>query len=88
MRATSDASQDLANWTSRTLINPRQRRALRFDVTADAPTSGGPPPANFAPLPVPHPSDAAAVLDFVQRHKPVARYIRDAIAAAVDRHKE
>ncbi|KAG3088489.1 hypothetical protein PI125_g18341 [Phytophthora idaei] len=68
---------------SRTLINPRQCRALGFDVTADAPTSGDPPPANLAPRPVPQPSDAATVLNFVQRRETVARYVRDAIAAAV-----
>ncbi|KAG2884716.1 hypothetical protein PC117_g25761 [Phytophthora cactorum] len=79
---------DLADRVSRTPINPRQRRALGFDVTVDAPTSGDPPPANLAPRPVPQPSDAATVLDFVQRRETVARYVRDAIAAAVDQQKE
>ncbi|KAG2932684.1 hypothetical protein PC117_g13076 [Phytophthora cactorum] len=47
-----------------------------------------PPPANFNPSPAPQPRDAAAAQDFVQRRESVVRYLRDAIAAAVDRQKE
>ncbi|KAG3159207.1 hypothetical protein C6341_g14171 [Phytophthora cactorum] len=59
---------NIADWASRTLIKPRQRRR--------------------AVDPAPQPRDAAAAQDFVQRRESVVRYLRDAIAAAVDRQKE
>ncbi|KAG3121307.1 hypothetical protein PI124_g1137 [Phytophthora idaei] len=87
-RATSDASRGLADWTTRMLINPRQRWAVGFEVTPDKPSPAAPPPANFAPRQQPQPRDAAASLDFVQRRETVTRFVRDAIAAAVARQKE
>ncbi|KAI9998589.1 hypothetical protein PInf_003138 [Phytophthora infestans] len=72
--------------TTRTLINPRQRRrAVEYHATPGSATLPESPPANFEPNPEPLPRDVAATRDFVQRREYVIRYVRDAIAAAVDR---
>ncbi|GMF43598.1 unnamed protein product [Phytophthora fragariaefolia] len=47
-----------------------------------------PPPSNFLPNPEPQPRDAAAANAFLQQRESVMRYVRDAIATAVDRQKE
>ncbi|GMG14721.1 unnamed protein product [Phytophthora fragariaefolia] len=87
--ATRAAPSDTASWASRMLINPRQRpRAIAYEDTSGAATSPAPPPANFDPVPAPQPRDTAAVSEFLQRRQSVVRYVRDAIAVAVDRQKE
>ncbi|GMF46839.1 unnamed protein product [Phytophthora fragariaefolia] len=87
--ATRAAPSNIASWASRTLINPRQRpRAIAYEDTSGATTPPAPPPANFDPVPAPQPRDTAAVNEFLQRHQSVVRYVRDAIAVAVDRQKE
>ncbi|ETP38825.1 hypothetical protein F442_13657 [Phytophthora nicotianae P10297] len=47
-----------------------------------------PPPANFDPNPEPLPRDIAAAHGFIDRRDSIIRYVRDAIATAVDRQKE
>uniref|UniRef100_H3H3P6 Integrase catalytic domain-containing protein n=1 Tax=Phytophthora ramorum TaxID=164328 RepID=H3H3P6_PHYRM len=79
---------DIAAWTSRTLIDPRPRRAIEYQNAQDAAAPAAPIPANFDPLPAPQPQDTAAVRDFLQKRDSVVRYVRDTIAAAVDRQKE
>ncbi|KAE9305274.1 hypothetical protein PF001_g12662 [Phytophthora fragariae] len=87
--ATRAAPFDIASWTSRTLINPRQRpRAIAYENTSGAAAPPVPPPANFDPIPAPHPRGTAAVSEFLQRRQSVVRYVRDAIAVAVNRQKE
>ncbi|ETP41197.1 hypothetical protein F442_11595 [Phytophthora nicotianae P10297] len=46
------------------------------------------PPAYLAPTEAPQREDAAAVQEFVQQRESIIRYVRDAIAAVVDRQKE
>ncbi|KAE9332908.1 hypothetical protein PF008_g14713 [Phytophthora fragariae] len=87
--ATKAAPSDIASWTNWTLINPRQRpRAIAYEDTSGAAAPPAPPPANFDPIPASQPRDTAAVSEFLQRHQSVVRYVRDAIAVAVDRQKE
>lgn len=54
----------------------------------DATGPAAPSPANVDLTLEPQPRDAEVVNEFVQQRKTVARYVRDAIAAAVDRQKE
>ncbi|GMF36768.1 unnamed protein product [Phytophthora fragariaefolia] len=82
------APSDIAAWTSRTLIDPMPRRAIEYHDVQDAATPAAPVLANFDPLPAPQPQDTAAVRDFLQKRDPVVRYVRDTIAAAVDRQME
>ncbi|KAE9025245.1 hypothetical protein PR003_g12919 [Phytophthora rubi] len=79
---------DIAPWTSHTLIDPRPRRAIEYQDAQDASAPAAPILANFDPLPAPQPQDTAAVRDFIQKRDSVVRYVRDTIAAAVDRQKE
>ncbi|KAG3069086.1 hypothetical protein PI125_g23301 [Phytophthora idaei] len=79
----ASTSQDLTAWTSRTLIHPRQRRAVELQATPVAPTTPTTPPANFTRAP-----DAVAISDFVLQWQSVVRFVRDAIASAIDRQKE
>ncbi|ETP38248.1 hypothetical protein F442_14088 [Phytophthora nicotianae P10297] len=82
-------SPDIPAWTSRTLINPRQRpRAIEYEPVPDAADSAVSPPANFDPNPEPDPRDVAAAHEFMQRRESVICYVRNAIAVAVDRQKE
>ncbi|ETI29991.1 hypothetical protein F443_22890, partial [Phytophthora nicotianae P1569] len=82
-------SPDLTTWVSRTLINPRQRpRAIEYEPVPDAADSAVSPSANFDPNPEPSPRDVAAAHEFMQRRESIIRYVRDAIAVAVDRQKE
>ncbi|KAE9028585.1 hypothetical protein PR001_g11704 [Phytophthora rubi] len=85
---TRKASSDIAAWTNRTLINPSQRRrGIEFQDDSGA-GEVAPPQANFPPITEPQPRDAAAVNLFLQQREQVTRYVRDAIATAVDRQKE
>ncbi|KAG3080882.1 hypothetical protein PI124_g19271 [Phytophthora idaei] len=69
------APSTIAAWTSRTLINPRQRRrAVEFQATPDSVTATESPPANFDPDPEPQHHDAAAAQDFVQQRESVMRW--------------
>ncbi|KAG6578261.1 reverse transcriptase [Phytophthora cinnamomi] len=87
--ATRATPSDIAAWTSRTLIDPSQRRrAIGYQDTPGAVEVAAPSPANFDPNPESQPRDAAAVNEFLQRRHSVVRYVRDAIATAVDRQKE
>ncbi|KAE9023574.1 hypothetical protein PR003_g10553 [Phytophthora rubi] len=88
-RATRRAvPSDIAAWTSRTLIDPRPGRAIEYQDAQDAAAPAAPIPANFDPLPALQPQDTAAVRDFLHKRDSVVRYVRDTIAAAVDRQKE
>ncbi|GMF54553.1 unnamed protein product [Phytophthora fragariaefolia] len=83
------ASSDIAAWTNRTQINPSQRRrGIELQDESGAGEVAAPPPSNFLPDPEPQPRDAAAVNAFLQQPESVMRYVRDAIATAVDRQKE
>ncbi|POM66813.1 LOW QUALITY PROTEIN: Hypothetical protein PHPALM_17272 [Phytophthora palmivora] len=80
---------NIAAWTSRTLINPSMsRRAVEYHDTAGAAPGTAPPSANFDPNPESQPLDTAAVHEFTQRRQTIVRYVRDAIAMAVDCQKE
>ncbi|OWZ18043.1 hypothetical protein PHMEG_0007928 [Phytophthora megakarya] len=70
-----------AVWTSRRLINPISHRPDPVAATES-------PPANFASNVVPQRSDVVAVPEFVLQREGIVCYVRDAIAAAVDRQKE
>ncbi|GMF41007.1 unnamed protein product [Phytophthora fragariaefolia] len=86
---TRTASSDIAAWTNRTLIHPRQcRRGIELQDESSAGEVAAPPPSNFLPNPEPQPRDAAAVNAFLQQRESVMRYVRDAIATAVDRQTE
>ncbi|GMF24445.1 unnamed protein product [Phytophthora fragariaefolia] len=86
---TRTASSDIAAWTNRTLINPIQRRrGIELEDESGAGEVAAPPPSNFLPNPEPQPRDAADVNAFLQQRESVMRYVRDAIADAVDRQKE
>ncbi|OWZ01362.1 polyprotein, partial [Phytophthora megakarya] len=79
----------IAAWSSRTLINPRQRRSgIEYQDVSDAAETPVLTQVNFNPVPVPQPRDSAAVNKFVQEREFVVGYMRDAIAAAVDRPNE
>ncbi|ETL87682.1 hypothetical protein L917_13172 [Phytophthora nicotianae] len=87
--ATRTAPSPFAEWTSRALINPRQRRrAVELQPSPDSAPVAEPPPANFDPNPEPQPRDIAAAHGFVDQRDSIIRYVRDAIATAVDRQKE
>ncbi|KAG3178421.1 hypothetical protein C6341_g7968 [Phytophthora cactorum] len=78
-----------ADWTARTLINPgQQRRSIAYREASGATEPAVASFMNFDPNPEPQHRDAAVVRDLVQRHESVTRYVRDAVATAVDRQKE
>ncbi|GMF46490.1 unnamed protein product [Phytophthora fragariaefolia] len=66
----------------------RRRRGIELQDESGAGEVAAPPPSNFLPNPEPQPRDAAAVNAFLQQRESVMRYVRDAIATAVDRQKE
>ncbi|KAG2953005.1 hypothetical protein PC117_g2345 [Phytophthora cactorum] len=77
------------DWTARTLINPgQQRRSIAYREASGATEPAVASFMNFDPNPEPQHRDAAVVRDLVQRHESVTRYVRDAVATAVDRQKE
>ncbi|KAG2777592.1 hypothetical protein Pcac1_g11919 [Phytophthora cactorum] len=79
----------VVDWTARTLINPgQQRRSIAYREASGATEPAVASFMNFDPNPEPQHRDAAVVRDLVQRHESVTRYVRDAVATAVDRQKE
>ncbi|KAG3204932.1 hypothetical protein PC128_g1617 [Phytophthora cactorum] len=87
-RAVATSPQDLAAWTSRMLIYPRQGQAVELQATPVATTTPTTPPTNFSPRPTPWAPDAVAISDFVLLRQSAVRFVRDAITSAVDRQKE
>ncbi|OWY91045.1 hypothetical protein PHMEG_00040540 [Phytophthora megakarya] len=87
--ATRATPLDIATWTSRTLINPSQRRrAIGYHEPTGTTDVSASPPANFDPNPEPQSSDTATINKFLDQRQSVIRYVRDAITLAVDRQKE
>ncbi|ETO99624.1 hypothetical protein F441_22960, partial [Phytophthora nicotianae CJ01A1] len=79
--ATRTAPSPFAEWTSRALINPRQRRrAVELQPSPDSAPVAEPLPANFDPNPEPQPRDIAAAHGFADQRDSIIRYVRDAIA--------
>ncbi|KAG3232383.1 hypothetical protein PI124_g22532 [Phytophthora idaei] len=84
--ATRAAPRAITDWTTRTLIDPGlQRRHISGRERQDAVDPAASSLAKFEPNPESQQRDAAAVHDFVGKRESVARYVRDAIACAVDR---
>jgi hypothetical protein len=86
--ATRAVPERVADWTTRTLLRPPHRRVIALQDDAGAASPAAPLHANFDPVPVPQPSDVAAVTELLQQRESVIRNVCDAIATAVDRQKE
>ncbi|GMF20100.1 unnamed protein product [Phytophthora fragariaefolia] len=72
--APSSAASPLSVWTARTLIDPRN--------------TGTPIAAIYTPKSPAHQVVNTAVSAFVQRRESIARFVRNALQDAVDKHKE
>ncbi|KAG3091669.1 hypothetical protein PI125_g17367 [Phytophthora idaei] len=87
--ATRAAPRAITDWTTRANIDPGlQRRHISGSERQDAVEPAASSLANFEPNPEWQQRDAAAVQDFVRKRELVTRYVRDAIAPAVDRQKQ
>ncbi|KAG3080708.1 hypothetical protein PI124_g21402 [Phytophthora idaei] len=83
---TRAAPRAITDWTALAPINPGlQRRHISGGERQDAVEPAASSLANLAPNPESQQRDAAAVQDFVRKRGSVTRYVRDAIASAVDR---